>query len=73
MEMKQPEKALVAYELDLKKHPNRFNGLYGAGLAAEQSGNKEKAKIYFEKLLSVTNSVSSDRYELKHTRDFLAN
>jgi tetratricopeptide (TPR) repeat protein len=72
MEMKQPEKALMAYELNLNKHPNRFNGLYGAGLAAEQSGNREKAKLYFEKLLSVTNSVASNRDELKHAKEYLA-
>ena len=29
-------KALEAYEADLKTHPNRFNGLYGAGIAAEK-------------------------------------
>jgi tetratricopeptide (TPR) repeat protein len=38
----QPEKALAAYEADLKINPNRFNGLYGAGLSAERSANKAK-------------------------------
>src|SRR4029077_6989235 len=47
MQMGNTSKALTAYEDDLKKHPNRFNGLYGAGLAAEKSRNIEKAKFYY--------------------------
>jgi cytochrome c-type biogenesis protein CcmH/NrfG len=29
-------RALKAYEADLERHPNRFNGLYGAGLALKK-------------------------------------
>jgi tetratricopeptide (TPR) repeat protein len=39
LEMNRPGEALEAYEMDLKRHPNRFNGLYGAGLAAERTKN----------------------------------
>jgi len=34
----------------LKAHPKRFNGLKGAGLAAEGSNNPEKAKFYYQQL-----------------------
>jgi tetratricopeptide (TPR) repeat protein len=49
-EMKEYTKALEAYELDLKRHPGRLNGLIGAAKAAELSGAKEKAAVYREKL-----------------------
>lgn len=39
LEMNKPDKALIAYDAHLVKHPNRFNGLYGVRLAAEKSGN----------------------------------
>lgn len=37
----QPEAAFVAYEENLKEHPNRFNGLYGAAIAVKKSGNRK--------------------------------
>lgn len=56
--------ALEAYESDLKKHPNRFNSLYGAGLAAEKSGNNEKANTYYQQLLKISEG-RTEREELK--------
>lgn len=61
MDMGEPVKALEAYESDLKRHPNRFNGLYGAGLAEERSGNARKASAYYKQLLVVTDSSVSKR------------
>jgi len=40
LEMNKPSLALEAFELDLKKNPNRRNGLYGAAIAA--SGRKNR-------------------------------
>ena len=71
MELNEYAKALETYEADLKKHPNRFNGLYGAGLAAEKSGDKVKAKFYYEKLLSITDPKRADREELKMVERYL--
>ncbi len=70
LQMKMPGKALDAYEADLKRHPNRFNGLYGAGLAAEESGNIEKAKSYYRQLLAITSSVDCNRQELTSIKIF---
>ena len=71
MELGQYAKAMETYEADLKKHPNRFNGLYGAGLAAEKSGDKAKAKFYYEKLLLITDPKRADREELKTVQQYL--
>ncbi len=71
MQMKQNGKALEAYETVLKKSPNRFNSLYGAGLAAEKSGNKQKAIFYYKELLAITNAANSERNELALARSFL--
>ena len=72
LQVKQYENALLAYEAVLQKCPNRFNSLYGAGLAAEKSGQKQKAVFYFKQLLTITDAVNSDRPELVDTRKFLA-
>jgi hypothetical protein len=64
VQMKKYNEALEAYESNLKIRPNRFNSLYGAGLAAEKSGNTEKANLYYRTLLQISAS-SSNRPELK--------
>ncbi|HEV7782961.1 MAG TPA: hypothetical protein VGO58_16915 [Chitinophagaceae bacterium] len=70
MVMKRPAEALVVYEDNLKKHPNRFNGLYGAGLAAERSGSAEKAGGYYSLLMKSAGSLSK-RPEFEHAKTFL--
>ena len=54
MELKQPEKALEAYQADLEKHPNRYNGLQGAAQAAAQCQKQELADYYNKQLKVVT-------------------
>lgn len=71
MKMNEPARAFIAYEDDLKKHPNRFNGLYGAGLAAEQSGRPDKARYYYEKLVAMVEPSNSGRREIVMARDYL--
>ena len=63
-------KALVVYEDDLKRHPNRFNGLYGAGYAAEKSGDPVKAKVYYQQLSDVC-MAGATRPELMAARNYL--
>jgi hypothetical protein len=55
----------------LQKHPNRFNALYGAGLAAEKTGNVEKAKTYFQQLQQVVGNAKSDRAEVNKSKQYL--
>jgi tetratricopeptide (TPR) repeat protein len=59
MELKDYPAALEAFEQNLKRHPNRFNALYGAALAASKTGNMTKAKTYSEQLLKIANANSS--------------
>ncbi|MCW3116508.1 MAG: hypothetical protein JWM28_590, partial [Chitinophagaceae bacterium] len=66
-----PMKALDAYEADLQKHPNRFNALYGAGVAAQKSKNTQKTKSYFQQLLNVAGNANSKRPELTIAKQFL--
>jgi predicted Zn-dependent protease len=69
--LNKPQEALTAYEVNLDRRPNRFNGIYGAAMAAKQSGDMEKATLYFETLLEQTKNVVSDRPEIKDAKDFL--
>ncbi|MEO8111921.1 MAG: tetratricopeptide repeat protein [Ginsengibacter sp.] len=71
LQARQHENALQAYEAVLVKCPNRFNSLYGAGEAAEQLGQTQKAIYYYKQLAAIAGS-GSDRPELSETRKFLA-
>jgi tetratricopeptide (TPR) repeat protein len=71
IEMQQYENALAAYEAVIKRSPGRFNSLYGAGLAAERSGNRQKAILYYKQLTTITDPAKSNRPELVATRLFL--
>jgi hypothetical protein len=71
MQMNQPAKALEAYEADLKTHVNRFNGLYGAALAAEQAKDNAKAYQYYSKLASIAKPTNSPRRELEAAKAYL--
>jgi tetratricopeptide (TPR) repeat protein len=73
LEMGRPQEALTEYEKSLKTDPNRFNGLFGAGRAAELARQPEKAAGYYAQLLKNCGSqVNSPRPELSHARAFLA-
>jgi len=61
--------ALRAYEGVLGKSPNRFNSLYGAGLAAERGGDVGKAGLYYDQLARMVDT-SSTRPELIVARRF---
>jgi len=70
LEMGYKEKALTAYQEDLKLHPNRFNGLYGAGLASDKCGDKKNAAYYYRQLSDIS-TIHSIRPELVNARLFL--
>ena len=72
LEMNKPLVALEVYERNLIVRPNRFNGIYGAAVAAKDAGNPEKAKSYFESLLKLTESSDSNRSEINEARTFIA-
>jgi tetratricopeptide (TPR) repeat protein len=71
-ELGRPKEAQREFEAALKIYPGRFRGLYGAALAAEQSGDKESASRYYAKLAAQTAKSSGSRDELHHVREFRA-
>ena len=72
LESKQPVEALVAFEATLRTAPSRFNALSGAARGAQLSGDREKAKSYYARLLAICNYADGDRPELQDARTFLA-
>jgi hypothetical protein len=71
MELREFPRALAAYEADLSQHHARFNGVYGAGLAAKNSGDKVKAKRYFQQLVEMVRPSGHKRAELLTAESFL--
>lgn len=69
--MDNPMEALEAYEENMTVNPNRFNGIYGAAVAAQQSGDNEKASMYYQQLLELTKDSNSNRPELEEARAFV--
>jgi tetratricopeptide (TPR) repeat protein len=73
LELGQPREALNEYTRALTLSPNRFNGLYNAGRAAEAVGDGAQAKSYFAALLKSTdNGSQSARPEFQHVKNFNA-
>ncbi len=72
LELDLPEEALEAYEINLKGHPNRFNGIYGAAIAAKKSDNKEKTILYFNQLIELTKNSNSDRPEIEEAISYIS-
>jgi tetratricopeptide (TPR) repeat protein len=71
LEAGRAQEALAAFEATVKKEPNRFRGLYGAGRAAENAGDRARARTFYEQLLDVAQDADTDRPELRHARAFL--
>ncbi len=71
LEMNNPGEAFLAYEADLKKHPNRFNALFGAGQAAEKLTYREKVNEYYERLILNSNSSKTVRPEIEYAKAYL--
>lgn len=69
--LNKPAEALKVYEIDLQYHPQRFNGIYGAATASRMNGNQKAAKAYFERLVKQTESVNTDRPEIREAKEFL--
>jgi tetratricopeptide (TPR) repeat protein len=72
LELKQPAQAMVEFEAALSTAPNRFNLLSGVARSAKLSGDNEKAKTYYAKLLAICEHADGDRPELQDARFLLA-
>jgi tetratricopeptide (TPR) repeat protein len=72
LELGRPGDALKEYETSFKSMPDRFNALYGAGKAAEGSGDAAKARKHYGRLLEIAAGGDGMRAEVKHARAYLA-
>jgi len=73
LEFRHPQQALAEYAVALRMSPNRLNGLYHAGLAAEQAGDKAQAAHYYAALMKSThNGSQSARPEFAHVKEFVS-
>ena len=71
--LNKPKLALQTYKLNLKEHPFRFNGIYGAAKAAEKLNNIKLAYYYFDQLVKLSAKTNSSRPEISEAKDFLVN
>jgi tetratricopeptide (TPR) repeat protein len=72
LQLGQPAKALAEFEASMRTDPNRFQGLVGAARAAEQSGDRDRARKYYTELVSLARTADSERSELVEAKKFLA-
>jgi tetratricopeptide (TPR) repeat protein len=71
LELKRPSEALAEYKVALKNSPNRFDSLYGAGRAAQASGDTKSAHEFDAKLVEIC-GPDADRPELAEAKSYLA-
>ncbi|REJ74497.1 MAG: hypothetical protein DWQ36_20560 [Acidobacteria bacterium] len=65
------DEALAEYRAALERSPNRFNSLFGAGQAAEGSGDVEAARGFYTTLLEIYPDPTEEHPELEHARAFV--
>ena len=70
--LNRPLEALEYYKINLKEHPFRFNGIYGAAKAAQKLNNTQLAAYYFNQLVELSSDTNSLRPEVSEAKDFLA-
>ncbi len=68
----EPALALKEYEASLQSARNRYRGVYGAAKAAQLSGDREKARSYYERLVVLCNKADTERPELAEAKTYLA-
>jgi hypothetical protein len=72
LEAKRPGEALAAFETAAQREPNRLRDLYGAAQAAAQSGDRAKARMYYERLAALAAKTGGGRPELQQAKAYLA-
>jgi hypothetical protein len=56
----------------LKTAPNRLRGFYGAARAAELAGQEATARLYRERLRTLTANATGQRAEIDYAREAIA-
>ena len=71
LENRAPAEALKEYEAVLKTAPRRFNATAGAARAADEAGNRAKAREYAMQLLKIAKNAEASRPELVWARGYI--
>ena len=72
LENGRPAEAVKEYEAVLKTAPRRFNATAGAARAADQAGDRMKARAYAMQLREIAGNAETSRPELEWARVYLA-
>ena len=72
LDMGRYREARTEYEKALQRSANRFNSLYGAGLASELGNDGDRAVFYYKKLVEITKHVNTNRKQLNHAKSYLS-
>ncbi len=72
LEAGRAREALGEFEATIRKEPNRFRGLYGAGRAAELAGDRGRAVGFYRQLIEIAGDADTERPELRHARAIVA-
>jgi hypothetical protein len=71
LESNEPAQALKEFEASMRVEPNRFRGFFGAARAAEQAGDRTKARTYYSQLVILGEKADSERPEIRQAKTFL--
>ena len=71
LDLKDPVVALKEFELSQRREPNRLRGYVGAARAAEESGDRSRARYHFTKLVELTREADSVLPEVTKAKIFL--
>ncbi len=72
LEMNEPGQAFKEFERSLQAARNRYRGFYGAAKAAERSGDRQAARAFYEKLVTLCSRADTERPELVEAKTYLA-
>jgi hypothetical protein len=72
LESGQAADALTEFEASQRTEPNRFRSLFGAARAAELTADRDRAKLYYGRLLELCRTADSDRPEIGLAKVYLS-
>ena len=68
LDLERPVEALATFEESQRGDPNRFRNVYGAARAAELAGQRDKARLYYGRLLEQIGPDAAGRDEIRQAR-----
>ncbi|MEM7541780.1 MAG: hypothetical protein AAF384_09345 [Pseudomonadota bacterium] len=71
LELDRPQDALAEFNKSLQRDPRKFHSVFGAALAAEQSGDLATATTFYRQLMENCACENAERPEILHARAFL--